>query len=212
MRRIIVSHVKPVSGQPLTFRTEGIGRPKDVTLKPFYQIHRQRYSVYWQLLTEAAWQVESARIAADEARRMAEEARVVDVVHPGEEQSETDHKMQGEQTQSGDSYGFKWRQVAGSLSYEVKVLPGQPLLLVASFRDGRRSAANFDLLVDGQTVASQPVANDASVGRNDCGISADTGAHAGETKRHREVCRPPGQIHSRADGLARLACQVKSNN
>ena len=163
----LVSHVKPVSGQPLTFRTAGIGRPQDVTLKPFYQIHRQRYTVYWQLLTEAEWKVESARMAADEARRMAEEARVVDVVHPGEEQSETDHKMQGEQTQSGDSYGFKWRQVAGSLSYEVKVLPGQPLLLVASFRDGRRSASNFDLLVDGQIVASQPVANDASVGRND---------------------------------------------
>jgi DUF1680 family protein len=163
----VLKQIKPVSGRPLTFRTHGIGRPQDVTLKPFYQIHRQRYTVYWKLLTEAEWQVEAAKFAADEARRMAGEARVVDAVHPGEEQSETDHKMQGEQTQSGDSYGFKWRQAAGWISYQVKVLPGQPLELVASFRDGRQGTANFDLLVDGQIVAAQPAARDASVGAND---------------------------------------------
>jgi hypothetical protein len=163
----LLKQVRPVSGRPLTFRTRGIGRPQDVTLEPFYQIHRQRYTVYWKLLTEAEWRVEAAKFAAEEARRMAEEARVVDAVHPGEEQSETDHKMQGEQTQSGDSYGFKWRQAAGWFSYQVKVLPGQPLELVASFRDGRQGAVNFDLLVDGQIVSAQPAAGDASVGAND---------------------------------------------
>jgi DUF1680 family protein len=163
----LLKHVKPVSGRPLAFRTHGIGRPQDVTLIPFYQIQRQRYSVYWKLLTDAEWQTEAAGFAAAEARRMAEEARVVDVVHPGEEQSETDHKMQGEQTRSGDSYGFKWRQTAGWLSYQVKVLPGQPAELVASFRDGRQGAANFELLVDGQIVAAQPTVNDPSIGAND---------------------------------------------
>ena len=163
----LLMHFKTVFSKPLTFRTRGIGRPQDVTLEPFYQIHRQRYTVYWKLLTEAEWRVEAAKFAAEEARRMAEEARVVDAVHPGEEQSETDHKMQGEQTQSGDSYGFKWRQAAGWFSYRVRRLPGQPLELVASFRDGRQGAANFDLLVDGQIVTSQPAAGDASVGAND---------------------------------------------
>jgi DUF1680 family protein len=163
----LLKQVKPISGQPLTFRTRGIGRPQDVTLEPLYQIHRERYTVYWKLVTEAEWQVEAAKFAADEARRMAEEARVVDAVHSGEEQSETDHKMQGEQTQSGDSYGFKWRQAAGWISYQVKVLPEQPVELVASFRDGRKDATNFDLLVDGQIMAAQPALNDASVDAND---------------------------------------------
>jgi DUF1680 family protein len=163
----LLKHVQPVSGQPLTFRTHEIGRPQDVTLIPFYQIQRERFSVYWKLLTEAEWQAEAASFAADEARRIAEEARVVDVVHPGEEQSETDHKMQGGQTRSGDSYGFKWRQTDDWLSYEVNVLPGQPAELVVSLRDGRQGSANFDLLVDGQIIAAQPVANDASVGGND---------------------------------------------
>ena len=87
---------------------------------------------------------------------MAEEARVVDVVRPGEQQSETDHKMQGENTQTGDAYGFKWRQATGWFSYEVKVLPGQPQELVVSLRGGEKDANNFDVLVDGKIVAAQP--------------------------------------------------------
>ena len=51
----ILAHIKPVSGSPLTFRTHGIGRPQDVTLIPFYQMHRQRYSVYWNLISKSDW-------------------------------------------------------------------------------------------------------------------------------------------------------------
>jgi DUF1680 family protein len=32
---------------PLTFRTAGVGQPRDVTLKPFYDLDYQRYTVYW---------------------------------------------------------------------------------------------------------------------------------------------------------------------
>ncbi len=66
----LLKHVKPVAGKPLTFRTHGIGRPQDVTLKPFYQVHRQRYSVYWNLLSETAWKAHAAELAAVEARRI----------------------------------------------------------------------------------------------------------------------------------------------
>lgn len=48
--------IKPVEGEPLTFRTNGVGRPKDVTLRPFYQLNHQRYTIYWDLLTESEWQ------------------------------------------------------------------------------------------------------------------------------------------------------------
>lgn len=41
--------VAPVEDEPLTFRTQGVGRPHDVTLRPFYEVHHQRYSVYWDL-------------------------------------------------------------------------------------------------------------------------------------------------------------------
>ena len=45
----IASWLKPVAGEPLTFRTDGVGRPNDVTLIPFYRVHHQRYTVYWDL-------------------------------------------------------------------------------------------------------------------------------------------------------------------
>ena len=45
----VVASTKPYGEQPLTFRTEGIGRPRDVTLIPFYRLHHERYSVYWKL-------------------------------------------------------------------------------------------------------------------------------------------------------------------
>jgi uncharacterized protein len=44
----ILSHIEPVAGQPLTFRTHEIGKPSDVELKAFYKLHHQRYTVYWK--------------------------------------------------------------------------------------------------------------------------------------------------------------------
>jgi hypothetical protein len=150
----LLKHIKPVSGKPLTFQTRGIGRPKDVTLIPFYQLHRQRYSVYWQLVTAAEWTEISPDLAAAEKKRMADEARVMDVVRPGEQQSDADHNMRGENTQAGDAYGFKWRSANGWFSYDVKVAAAQSNQLVVSFR-GDRNPADFDVSVDGKILSPQ---------------------------------------------------------
>jgi len=37
--------IKPVSGEPLTFKTVN----ENITLKPLYDIHRERYVVYWEV-------------------------------------------------------------------------------------------------------------------------------------------------------------------
>ena len=50
----LLSNTVPVPGQPLNFQTEGLGRPNDVTLIPFYQVKHQRYSVYWNLTGPSA--------------------------------------------------------------------------------------------------------------------------------------------------------------
>ena len=39
--------IKP-SGTPLTFETEGVGRPGDVTLIPYYKMAHQHYNMYWK--------------------------------------------------------------------------------------------------------------------------------------------------------------------
>jgi DUF1680 family protein len=47
--------MKPVEGKGNTFITLNTGRPGDVEMKPFYSVYNRRYSVYWDLVTEAEW-------------------------------------------------------------------------------------------------------------------------------------------------------------
>jgi hypothetical protein len=44
----IVEKIKPTDS-PLTFRTDGLGRPADVTLVPYYRLAHERYNMYWQI-------------------------------------------------------------------------------------------------------------------------------------------------------------------
>jgi DUF1680 family protein len=41
--------LQPVQGEALTFKTGNVGPAKGVTFRPIYQIHHQRYSVYWRV-------------------------------------------------------------------------------------------------------------------------------------------------------------------
>jgi hypothetical protein len=47
-------------GLPLAFRFSGLGHPLDLTLRPFWEISHDRYSVYWATLTEAQWRYRDA--------------------------------------------------------------------------------------------------------------------------------------------------------
>jgi len=152
----LVERTSPVTGKPLTFVTHGIGQPADVTLVPFYRLHHQRYSVYWQLCSEEGWKAKAAEQAAAEARRRELEARTIDFVQPGEPQLETDHKLQGENTQSGELNGRRWRHAPdGWFSYDVKVLPDQPISLGVTYWGSDAGNRSFDVLVNGETVATQ---------------------------------------------------------
>ena len=59
------SWIKPVIGQPLTFQTVGVGRPAEVTLKPFYSTYFSRYTVYWDTFTPDAWAKHEAEYQAE---------------------------------------------------------------------------------------------------------------------------------------------------
>ncbi|HVU34746.1 MAG TPA: hypothetical protein VHE61_15040, partial [Opitutaceae bacterium] len=44
----IPKRIKPTA-EPLEFRTDGIGRPGDVTLIPYFRTAHQHYNMYWRL-------------------------------------------------------------------------------------------------------------------------------------------------------------------
>jgi DUF1680 family protein len=45
----VLSRLKPEPGAAGTFRSDGIGRPRDVVLAPFYKVIEPRYTVYWRV-------------------------------------------------------------------------------------------------------------------------------------------------------------------
>jgi hypothetical protein len=48
--REIVGQIRRDSGAALTFQTNGIGRPHDVNLIPYYRIAHERYNLYWKVV------------------------------------------------------------------------------------------------------------------------------------------------------------------
>ena len=68
----LLKHVK-TTGEPLVFRTKNMGEPEDVTLIPFYKMHHERYSVYWNVVSDADWKKNTEKISAD-AERLLESA------------------------------------------------------------------------------------------------------------------------------------------
>jgi DUF1680 family protein len=44
----IPGKIRP-GGEPLTFKTDGVGRPADVTLVPYYRTAHQHYNMYWKV-------------------------------------------------------------------------------------------------------------------------------------------------------------------
>jgi len=149
--------IEPVAGKPLTFRTKGLGKPRDVSLIPFYRLHYQRYSVYWRLFTAEQWEKKQAALAAAEAKRKELEARTVDTLQPGEQQTETGHKLKGERDSAGTFQNRKWRHAldGGWFSYEMKVLPDQPLSLLCSYWGSDKGGRSFEILIDGEKIATQ---------------------------------------------------------
>lgn len=54
----------------MTFQTEELGKPNEVTLIPFYKMNDQRYSVYWTVVNPVDWLVNPAGAQAQAAQEM----------------------------------------------------------------------------------------------------------------------------------------------
>jgi uncharacterized protein len=154
----LLAHIKPVAGKTLTFQTSGIGQPHDVTLVPLYKTFEPRYTVYWTVYSPAEYEKHKADIAAVAARRKEIEGRTIDTVDVTSDMSEQSHAFASQSAGEGFVAGRRWRDAGtanGFVSYKLKVQPDKPLTLVCTYRgsEGRRRA--FDVVVDGEKIASE---------------------------------------------------------
>jgi DUF1680 family protein len=147
--------VKPVPGKPGTFITSGVGLTTDITLVPFYQLPRRRYEIYWDMYTPEKWKKKSEAFAVEQEKQKKLEAATVAFAQPGQMQTERDFNEQGEDTtpvQLEERYGrrgTKW------FSFDLPVQAGHPMSVVVTLSTDAHRNGSFDILVDGQKVATQ---------------------------------------------------------
>ena len=152
--------IEPVAGEVNTFKTVNVGRPRDITLKPFYQTHDRRYSVYFDLFNEEKWQAHQQAYQAELERKKQLEAMTYDGFQPGEMQPERDHNFRGEKLNIMED--FKGRKARGAerggwLSFEMKVDKDKAMDLVFEYWGGFTGSKTFDILVDGEKIATENI-------------------------------------------------------
>ena len=154
----IPSQLIPVAGKPLHFTlstkmVNGISGE----LQPFFEIHDSRYMMYWLAMTEDSYQQYLDRLAQEEKERQALEARTIDKVQPGEQQPETDHKMETDGSYTGNSNNVFFRDARDghSFSYLMQTDGRNDLSLRLKYWGvGEWKTHEFDIFVDDVLVRS----------------------------------------------------------
>jgi hypothetical protein len=161
--RPVATWTTRVSGRPLTFQTQGVGRPGDVTLIPFYVIHDRSYAVYWDCVTEREWRDREKETKSEQARLRSLRSRTVDSLLVGETSAERAHRLEGEMTTIGHYRGRTWRQAAGPgwFSFEMNSRPDARLQLVVTYWGSEAEKREFDIVVDGRIVATQELSRNS---------------------------------------------------
>jgi hypothetical protein len=141
--------------EPAVYRTQGVVRPADLTLRPFAFQHDNNTAVYFRRFSEAGWQQEQVKLNAEQARLRDLDARSADVVRLGDESAEREHHLE-----SKISYPVVYRgrtgrdaRTGGFFECTVKTRPG-PLTLQATYW-GEERDRRFTILADGVALASE---------------------------------------------------------
>ena len=154
----IVADLRPVAGKPLHFKlTTRMENAIDGELQPFFEIHDSRYMMYWLALGEHEYKAYMQDLADKEQARQALETRTVDKVSPGEQQPETDHRMETDGSERGNTEGVFFRDARNghSFSYLMQTGGESSLSLQLTFwgQDEWRTS-EFDIYVDDQLLCS----------------------------------------------------------
>lgn len=167
---VLVNDAKPIDQwlvrEPgtLTFHTQGVGRPAELTFRPFYDHPHNRYATYFDVFTEAQWKQAEAEYRAEEERVRDLEARTLDFVRIGEMQPERDHNLKAEKTDLRGSNGRNWRtpMEGGWIEFEMKVDSEKPMDLVTTYWGNERAKPEFQILVDGQPLIVETLPHQAN--------------------------------------------------
>lgn len=199
--------VKSVENSPLTFKTQQVAVPFEVTLIPFYQSYQQHYSVYWDYFTKAGWEEKKAAYEAEKKRQKEIEDKTVDNFRIGEMQPERDHNL----TIDGESYvsdalGRTGREVrkGGSFSFDLKIKANSTQASILMTYIGDDKGRFFDILVDGQVLATQELKGGTTGKFYDISYPLNTSFTANKDKIRVTIKAHTGKTAGRVFGVRSL--------
>jgi len=154
----IAEHLQPVAGKPLHYTLDvKMENPVRNELQPFFEIHDARYMMYWLTLSEQGYKDYLEGLARAEKERQELEARTIDKVQPGEQQPETDHKMETNGSSTGNTNDVFFRDARNGrfFSYLMKTDGRTDLSLRLQFWGvGEWKTHEFDIFVDDALLTS----------------------------------------------------------
>ncbi len=154
----IANQLKPISGKPLHFRLETKTiNAIDNELQPFFEIHDSRYMIYWLALSENKYKDYLADLSKKEQERKDLEDKTVDKVQPGEQQPETDHRMETDNSYTGNTNDCFWRDASNGhyFSYLMKTDGLTDLKIRLKYWGvGEWKSHEFDIMIDDVLVHS----------------------------------------------------------
>lgn len=167
----ILNFIKPVEGKNLTFKIDSIGKPGNVgfTLIPFYSLHHQRYTIYFTKVTQEEY--DSTDLNSLGYQEMIDNV-TLDLVNPNEQQSEIEHKLQSNNSNSNyfsdAGKGFREIRGEGFFSYKMKIdMENENYLFVTYWGsdreeliDGRTMRREFNIYADDILIAEEVINED----------------------------------------------------
>jgi len=147
--------IKAVAGKPLTYSAQGLVYPakyNSLKLVPFYKIHDARYVIYWQNENPDGIAAIQKKLAADEAAAAKIAAITIDMVRAGEQQPESDHFVESENSGTGVNQDRHWRDAKGWFSYKLTDKNKQATNLRITYFGGDKGR-RFSILVNGQELS-----------------------------------------------------------
>ncbi|WP_170111405.1 glycoside hydrolase family 127 protein [Mangrovibacterium marinum] len=155
--------LRKIEGQSNTFELTGVSYPRQVTLKPFYRTQDCLYTVYWDSYSAEDWKRYQQKYEAEQARKNELERKTIDIFRMGEMQPERDHNFTEDKSWVGEYKSKKYREVdrGGKASFEMKIDGNKTVTLVFEYWGGFAGSHTFDIVVEGQKIATENITNKA---------------------------------------------------
>lgn len=141
---------------PLEYQVNGVGKPFDPLLKPFFKTYDEYYSVYFDYFTPENWAIRQQEYETEKRRQEEIEKSTIDNFRIGEMQPERDHNLTAsERSYVDEALGRTGREARPDnfFAFTMKIQPGVPNTLLMTYI-GDDKNRKFDILVDGILLAT----------------------------------------------------------